>query len=57
MRSWVLGEGAPQGQIRRSSPHCSIRRWLDRAIYATGWDGDVVITATKDGKYTVVTEH
>jgi competence protein ComEC len=29
---------------------------VTRALYATGWDGDVVVTATKDGAYGVVTE-
>lgn len=30
---------------------------IDRAIYATGWEGDVVITAAPDGTMQVVTAH
>jgi len=29
---------------------------IDKAIYATGWDGDITITADKDGTYVVTTE-
>jgi hypothetical protein len=29
---------------------------LDEAIYATGWDGSVVVTASEDEKMSVVTE-
>lgn len=33
------------------------KQTLDRAIYGTGWDGDIVVTATADGTYRVATEH
>jgi beta-lactamase superfamily II metal-dependent hydrolase len=32
-------------------------RPITRAIYATGWDGDVVVTAAPDGTLTVATDH
>ena len=28
---------------------------FDRAIYATGWDGDIVVTARADGTISVAT--
>jgi beta-lactamase superfamily II metal-dependent hydrolase len=30
---------------------------IDRAVYATGWEGDVVITAAPDGRLQVATAH
>lgn len=30
---------------------------IDKAIYATGWDGSVVVTAKRDGTFAVRTEH
>jgi hypothetical protein len=29
---------------------------LDRALYATGWDGSVVVSALRDGTFKVATE-
>jgi beta-lactamase superfamily II metal-dependent hydrolase len=35
--------------------HTFSNRSIDKAIYATGWDGDVVITADDQGNYAVTT--
>ncbi len=40
--------GHPRTSVFRS-------RRIDRAIYATGWDGDIVVTMWADGKLEVVT--
>lgn len=58
IKALLTGMAEPRARVIEpiaERPHQFTPRPIDKAIYSTGWDGDIVITADKDRHYSFVT--